>query len=285
MRRRFLPFFLIFLAIAAFVGANSHVRAFCTEVTYPFQRILNWAGDHISSRFAAAWRGFCDGATRDTTAVEIDRLRVMLQATESIIHENDALRKALDWKTQQPATVIAAPVWSHGGGLGVWPKLKLAAGSLRGIQPGDTVLVPEGLVGRIDENVTLHTSEVVLLSDPACRVAAEVPGGAKGIIQGTQGIDFAKEENEPLLYLTHPLSMRFIARNVSLQPGQVIFTEGSGGLFPRGLKIGTVIERREDAANLLSEVLVEPAVEPTTLTTVFVLTRPQVKEEQSDNAR
>ena len=149
----------------------------------------------------------------------------------------------------------------------------LSAGSLQGIQTGDIVLVPEGLIGRISENVTLHTSEVILLSDPACRVAAEVPGGAKGVIQGMQGVDFGESSEEPLLYTTHPLSMRFIARNANLTPGQSVYTEGSGGLFLRGLKIGTITERRENPAELLSEVLVEPAVNPTTLKTVFVLTR------------
>ncbi|MBO7181741.1 MAG: rod shape-determining protein MreC [Kiritimatiellae bacterium] len=273
MRRRFLPYLIIACAIFAFIWANSTIRAFCTEITFPFRRVLVWAESHISMRLSAAWRGFCDGPTRETHLVEIDRLRIMLQTSDAIAQENVALREALQWQQSQPLQVVAAPIWSYGGGLGVWPRLQLSAGSLQGVQTGDIVLVPEGLVGRISENVTLHTSEVILLSDPACRVAAEVPGGAKGVIQGMQGVDFGESAEEPLLYTTHPLSMRFIARNANLTPGQSVYTEGSGGLFLRGLKIGTITERRENPAELLSEVLVEPAVNPTTLKTVFVLTR------------
>jgi rod shape-determining protein MreC len=285
MRRRFFPYFLIAIAIIAFIGANSHVRALCAEVSYPFQRIMEWASSHVSARFTAAWRGLCDGPMRESATIEIERLRVMLQASEEIVRENNHLREVLGWRDRQPNTVVAAPVWSHGGGLGVWPKLEIGAGSLKGIAPGDTVLVPEGLVGRIGEKVTLHKSEVILLSDPACRVAADVPGGAKGIVQGAQGVDYGTNKDEPLLYSVAPLSMRFIARNVVLKPGQTLFTEGSGGLFPRGLKIGTVIERRENPADLLSEVLVEPAVDPTTLKTVFVLTRAKHQEERPNYER
>jgi rod shape-determining protein MreC len=275
MRRRFLPYLIILIAAIVFIGGHARVRAFCTEATYPLQRVFNGVGAQISSRLSAAWRGFCDGPSRDTSAIEVDRLRVMLATFEDTIRENTHLRDLLEWRAPQPPNVVAAPIWSHGGGLGVWPKLRLAAGSLKGIQAGDTVIVPEGLVGRIADSVTPHTSEVILLSDPACRVAAEVIGGAKGVVQGDLGEDFGAREDEPLLYTTKPLRMRYIARNIVLQPGQVIYTEGSGGLFPRGLKVGTVSERREDPASLLSEVLIEPAVHPTSLRTVFVLTHPQ----------
>jgi rod shape-determining protein MreC len=279
MRRRFLPYLLILAAVIIFIGGHARIRAICTETTYPFQRVLKGVGGQFSSRLSAAWRGLCDGPSRDTSAIEIDRLRVMLATFDDTIRENAHLRELLEWRTPQPPNVVAAPVWSHGGGLGVWPRLQLAAGSLKGIQVGDTVLVPEGLVGRIADSVTLHTSEVILLSDPACRVAAEVVGGVKGVVQGDLGDDFGTREDEPLLYTTRPLRMNYIARNVMLQPGQVLYTEGSGGLFPRGLKIGTISERREPPASLLSDVLVEPAVHPTSLRTVFVLTRPPMDKE------
>lgn len=279
MRYRLLSTFLILSAIVAFIFGNASVRAFCTEACYPFQRISHWAQSHISSRFIAAWRGLCDGPTHDNFKVEIDRLQVLLQANETIAQENEQLRRALRWQKSQPFTVVAAPVWSHGGGLGVWPRLQLAIGSLNGIKEGDVVIVPEGLVGRIADSVTPHTSEVILLSDPACRVAVEVPGGVKGIVQGAQGIDFGTRADEPLLYTVAPLALRFISRNAPLTAGQPLFTEGSGGLFVRGIKVGTVLERHDQASNLLSDVLVEPAVNPTLLKTVFVLTDLNPKKE------
>lgn len=271
MRRRLISSLIILSIILAFLFGNAMIRRCCTELTYPFQRILTWSNTQIGARLSAAWRGLCDGPMRDNSAIEIERLRVMLQTSEAIAQENAALRQTLSWQTRIPFQVIAARVTSHGGGLGVWPKLQLAVGKLHGIAAGDVVVVPDGLVGRIADTVTAHTSEVILLSDPACRVAVEVPGGTKGIVQGAQGIDYAKRADEPLLYAINPLAMRFVARNALLAPGQELYTEGSGGLFPRGIKVGTVLERHVSTTELLSEVLVEPAIDPRVLETVYVL--------------
>lgn len=270
--RRFLPLFLIIVGSILFILANSTVRGFCSELTYPFRRVSGWMWSQVSDRMEAAWRGFCDGTMRFETEVELERLRVLLSETESLATENAALRQALAWKSRQPFKTVAAPVWSYGGGLGVWPRLTLGVGSNAGISAGDAVVVPEGLVGRVAEGVTPHTCEVILLSDTGCRVAAEIPGLTKGIIQGCGGDDFGNFEDEDLLYQGHPLKMRFVGRDVELMEGREIVTEGSGGIFPRGIVIGHVLGRQLDASGLLTEVLVAPTVDSTLLDTVFVLT-------------
>jgi rod shape-determining protein MreC len=154
-------------------------------------------------------------------------------------------------------------------------------GSNHGVAAGDIVVVPDGLVGRIADSVTPHTSEVILLSDPACRVAVEVPGGVKGILQGAGGEDYGARADEPLLYSIEPLLLRFVSRNANVVPGSTLFTEGSGGLFLRGIKVGTIIEREVVPDDCLAKILVEPAVDPTLLRIVFILTNAKASEEQS----
>jgi rod shape-determining protein MreC len=281
MRNRPLWYILLFCAIVTFIWANATIRAVCSEAVYPFQRISTWANSHIATRFAAAWRGLCDGPSRDNATIEIERLQIMLQERDALVQENQLLREALNWRSRQRFNVIAAPVWSHGGGLGVWPRLQLAMGSNQGVAAGDIVVVPDGLVGRIADSVTPHTSEVILLSDPACRVAVEVPGGVKGILQGAGGEDYGARADEPLLYSIEPLLLRFVSRNANVVPGSTLFTEGSGGLFLRGIKVGTIIEREVVPDDCLAKILVEPAVDPTLLRIVFILTNDKASEEQS----
>lgn len=271
--RRFLPLLLILAASLLFILANQTVRGICSEVTYPFRRISGWIWSQVSDRVEASWRGFCDGYTVQAGEAEMERLRVMLNEMEALANENADLRRALEWKQRQPFRTLAVPVWSHGGGLGVWPRLTLGAGASQGIAAGDAVVVPEGLVGRVADGVTDHTCEVILLSDTVCRVAAEIPGVAKGIVQGSTGEDYGTLPEEDLLYRSHPLKMRFIGRDTDLTEGQEVVTEGSGGIFPRGLVIGYVTGRQPDASGLLAEVFVEPAADAALLDTVFVLTR------------
>lgn len=269
--RRFVFLLALAAAVLAFLWGNTAVRAFCAEATYPFRRAAGWVGGQLSDRFGAAWRGFCDGPSRALAEDEVERLRVMLREASRTAQENAELREALGWAKAQPRRVVAAPVWSHGGGLGVWPRLTLGVGSARGVAAGDTVVAPEGLVGRVAEGVSPHLCEVILISDPASRVAVEIPGVAKGILFGGQGCDFGEAPGEGLLYSGAPLVLRYLRHGETLKPRQTVLTEGSGGLFPRGLTVGTVVAMRE-GDGLLAEAVVEPAADPALLRTVFVLT-------------
>ncbi len=272
--RRALRWLIPLLAALLFLWWNGAARRFCAEAVYPFQRTAGWAGGQLAQRLAAAWRGLCDGPARLDAAEEVERLRVMLAESDRLAAENATLRKALGWAREQPMRLVAAPILSHGGGLGVWPRLTLGVGAAQGVAPGDVVVAPEGLVGRVAPDVSAHTCQVILLSDPSNRVAAEIPGVATGIVEGDAGEDFGEDEGESLLYAPKPLVMRFVDKDAEVRPlRQRVVSEGSGGLYPPGLAIGTVVARRRDDSGLLAEVLVEPAADPTLLRVVFVRTR------------
>ncbi len=270
--RRNLSILFVLVALAVFVVCNTTVRGICAEASYPFRRVAGWISAQLSDRFDAAWRGFCDGASVAQTADELERLRVMLNEASRTAQENAELRAALGWKDQRPERVVAAPVWSHGGGLGVWPRLTLGVGSQQGVAAGDAVVAPEGLIGRVAEGVSPHLCEVVLISDPACRVAAEIPGVTKGILFGEAGEDFGEHPEESLLYTAQPLTFRFLRKAEGVTQRQQVLTEGSGGIFPRGVPIGHVLQVKQAEGSLISEALIEPAADPALLRTVFVLT-------------
>ncbi len=261
------------LAAGLFLWWNGAARELCAEAVWPFRRASGWAAGQVSSRLGAAWRGLCDGPARDAAAEEIERLRVMLAEGERLARENAALRGALGWEAAQPARHVAAPVLDHGGGLGVWPRLTLGVGRAQGVEPGAAVVAPEGLVGRVAPGVTAHTCQVILLSDPANRVAAAVPGVARGILQGDGGEDLGDGPGETLLYAPRPLLLRYVEKEAFLPTGQQVVSVGAGGVYPAGLPIGTVIGLRPDATGLAVEALVEPAVDPTLLDVVFVRVR------------
>ena len=192
--------------------------------------------------------------------------------------ENAALRAALGWAQEHPGH-IAAPVLDHGGGLGVWPRLTIGVGSAQGVEPGATVVVPEGLVGRVAaDNLTPHTCQVILLSDPTNRVAAEVPGLTRGILQGDTGDDFGTRPGESLLYAPRPLLLRYIEKNTFLPTKQAVVSSGDGGLYPGGIPIGTVQHVRLDDSGLAQVAEVTPAVDPSELDLVFVRVREHADE-------
>jgi rod shape-determining protein MreC len=73
---------------------------------------------------------------------------------------------------------------------------------------------------------------VVLLGDPNCRVSALVEDPAQdiGILNASGPLDSS------LLDLT------YLTGEANLKPGQNVITSGLGGVFPKGIPIGKIVD-------------------------------------------
>ena len=133
-----------------------------------------------------------------------------------------------------------------------------AVSALEAAFPRAVVSVPEGLVGRV-VSVTPHTCEILLVTDPSLKVACEValPGG--DFLRGT----LAGGSDERL-------ALRHILSKAEVPPRSPVFTSGLGGVFPKGIAVGTLLEVRQDRDSPRREGEVLPAVDFSTLKDVFI---------------
>jgi rod shape-determining protein MreC len=60
--------------------------------------------------------------------------------------------------------------------------------------------------------------------------------------------------------------------NTVVTSGGIVCTSGIGGIYPRGLIIGTVTNVEADEANVSSNAIVKPDIDITTLQDVFIIT-------------
>ena len=122
------------------------------------------------------------------------------------------------------------------------------------------VTAPEGLVGIVIDT-TGYTSVVRTVLDPQSRVGVTVRGkGGQGVVVGDVG---------GLLRVD-----RFIV-DKPVTIGDVIESNAVGGLFPRGLPVGVVVEvLPPDPNELRRSFLVAPTVEIATLLEVVVIGPP-----------
>ena len=247
------------------------------EVTYPFENALVWAQHHVATPFAGIFNR-ADLAARNRELIDtVDRLRLEVARLESVAAENRQLRAALNFPPPTNKLIVACPVLSQGGSTGWQRQIRLGKGRLAGLQSGDPVLVADGLIGRI-ESITPHTADVLLLADANSRVACELdppPSGftaVRGVLCGSGGRSAGENELQ-LLYVIDPLRLRFLKRDVDVAPQTRVITSGMGGIFPRGLKVGYVLETTVDPAGLYREATVMPAADLGNLQTVFVLTQ------------
>ena len=190
---------------------------------------------------------------------ENQQLRLEASQTQEMRRENDRLRKLLGWQQQKPWKLKLASVilrepsnW--------WRTVQIDLGERDQIKVNMPVLTVEGLVGRVS-SVSLTHSTVLLLGDPNCRVAARVENENRdsGVI-GSSG---------PLE--TDFVEMAFLSRNANLKPGQSVRTSGEGGVFPKDILIGKVVDTRPVEYGLSSAARVRLAANLNALEEVWVL--------------
>jgi rod shape-determining protein MreC len=180
----------------------------------------------------------------ESLSAENKQLRLQASRLEELNRENDRLRQHFGWQQLHPRkykltrVVLQDPAnW--------WRSVEIDAGSRDGIRtnlpvltinvsgeasPFDVRTNPVCLVGRVF-SVSLTRSQVVLVGDPNCKVAAQVDRSqARGII-GPAG---------PLEQELVELS--YLSGGTSPKPGDSVKTAGSGGLFPKDIPIGTVVD-------------------------------------------
>jgi rod shape-determining protein MreC len=209
----------------------------------------------------------------ETLRRENGELKVRVAEKEAIERENARLRDQLAWATQsgwklRPARVIARDPANW------WRTVFIDAGSHHGVAPDMPVLTSDGLVGRV-ASVGLLRSQVVLLGDPACRVAAMVKESGENGFVSPMPAHLADNRFVVLNYLTRAAAPKagqaVVSSGVELKPGQTVLSSGQGGVFPNGLLIGQVVDTRTVGHGLYTEARVQLAVNLNAIEEVWVL--------------
>jgi rod shape-determining protein MreC len=188
---------------------------------------------------------------------ENDQLKVMALQTGATARENDQLREALNWQQQVPwklaNVVLRDPAnW--------WRSIEIDLGTRDGVFENLPVLTADGLVGRVS-SAGLTRSQVVLLGDPNCKASAlvENPAHDTGVINASGPLD------NSLVELT------YLSGGANLKPGQGVITSGLGGIFPKGIPIGQIVDSRSVEYGLYTEARVKLSANLGALEQVWVL--------------
>jgi rod shape-determining protein MreC len=200
----------------------------------------------------------------DRLSRENQQYQVQALQTAALARENDQLHSLLGWQQQAPWKLKLANVVTRDP-ANWWQTVQINLGSRDGIQTNLPVLTAEGLVGRVAA-VGYTRSQVVLIGDPNCRVSAIVdnPAHDMGIISA----------NGPLG--ASLLDLTYLSGSANLKPGQNVFTSGLGGVFPRGIPIGQVVDTRPVEFGLYTEARVKLFVNLGALDQVWVILNPQL---------
>jgi len=198
----------------------------------------------------------------DAKQARIDSLSLTSMKAGSLESENDRLRKIIGIGSRLRWGFIPTEAL-HGRGVRDETTVILSAGSRAGVSRLSPVIAPEGLVGVVDQ-VDPTMSHAMLWTHPDFRVSAMSPDGtAFGIAQ-------AHLTGATVGYL---IELRGVPFRATLKPGALIVSSGWGGVWPRGIPIGTVLEEMKTSESWARTYLLRPAVNPADVYSVMILRR------------
>ncbi len=252
-RRRTFAFFICLLLFALGLMTAKFRRvpqvdwfeARAASVIMPLQALLAQGTRYVRDM----WYGYID-----LTQVRRENIQLRQQtaALQDELHryreaylEQQRLRAMLGFRS------LAFPRATPAEVLGVDPSLWAEAvtinkGAEHKLTKDSAIVTHQGLVGHVIELAPRYAT-VLLLTDRRSAVDA--------LVQRTRarGIVFGKSQDQ--------LAFRYVSVRETVEVGDVIISSGLGDIYPKGLRIGTVISVRPQRYGLFYEISVRPAVE------------------------
>lgn len=214
-----------------------------------------------SERWRNAW------LQREAIALGRDSMALRAMNAQALVAENDQLRKlmGLGKRLQWGFIPAEALQTSVEQGFDYVQTITLTAGSNAGVKKGSAVVAPEGLVGQV---ITAEPtmSIAILYTSPDFRASA------MSADRTAYGIVYPHSRGNSLRDRQYFLELRNVPFRSVLKPGVAVFTAGLGGVYPAGIAIGTVVSELEVNPGMSRTYLLAPAVSPSNLTSVLVLT-------------
>lgn len=202
------------------------------------------------------------GASKvDVTALraERDSLAAVVAAQASLAEENRRLRQLMGLRNRAPRSFAPAELVRIGTAGGESTFL-LNVGREDSVRVGSPVIASGGLLGVVWE-VGRSTSHAIDWTHPDFRASAmTADGSAYGIVESRRGV---YREEDQLVLVGAPF-------HIDVAPGTRVVTSGRGGVYPRGILLGTVVGIEEADTGWRKSYLVRPAVRPEAVTHVLV---------------
>lgn len=249
---------IIIVIISNNDGENSFLENFGSKIIMPIQNGFTFLANKIGGNEAY----FADidklKEENEKLANRNKELEKTLKEIESIKTENETLKEYLgltekykNYKTI-PGDVINKDISNYSR------TITINIGAKDGVKKDMTVIAEEGLVGHVI-SVTDNTAKVQTIIDPASSVSTMLSTTKEAIVsKGTL-------ENKQTLKAV------YIPTEASVIQGDGIQTSGLGGVYPKGIHVGT-IRKVIDTENLTDRyALVDVAVDFNKLNSVLVI--------------
>lgn len=232
----------------------------------PIQSFVKWPYNKIKGTigFFIEMKGYANENKR--LLEENIELKEKVRKLEIDGIENKQLRDMLNLtKKYENSNAIIAEVISVDS---TWFEvITVNKGKNDGIKENMTVLTPSGLVGKVTK-VFDFSSQVTTILDVSNAVSASV----------TKTGDLVTSIGDMGLVKKRLLKLKYVPSDILLSEGDVIETSGMGGIYPRGIYIGSIKKVEEDTNLMKKYALIEPGVDFSKVREVLIIDNMEVRE-------
>lgn len=265
-------FAMFCLMLATSNSTDSLTAKVFGAVTTPMQRISTV----VTNNAAVAVRTAGDStliAENEKLKEENEALKKKLVNYYSYQQENAQLRKFLELKNEnQDFKPVAAAVVGRDP-ASLFGQFTIDQGTRSGVALNDPVVTEAGLVGWVSA-VSSSYSRVTTILSPDTKVSAMDKVTRE---TGVVGCDIRSAD-------ANLLKLQYLSSGTKVAAGDLIVTNGIGGVYPRNLIVGTVksVKRSETDVSLYAEVT--PAVNVKEVRDVMVITSFSGQGEEMESA-
>lgn len=236
---------LFTLSVRGF-GPLEAARSAVSSVTGPVRAVGSFVAAPVAGVGDVMHNLTADGATLTELEEENEQLRARVAELEEYQLTAERLQDLLDLKSTYKLQSTAAHVIS--GSSDSWSStVTIDKGSGAGLAVGMPVTDSSGVIGQISE-CGPGSSVVRLISDEGSSVSAMVQSSrAQGMLRGSAD---------------GTLRLTLVRTDQEVNVGDLVITSGLGGVFPKGLLLGTVESVERSSGSLYYEIVVHAPSSP-----------------------
>lgn len=249
---------LVFLYTIGLLGPLENI---ISRVLNPVFFRVQSASSFLNQKYQEQTSKIDFAQTIDDQQAEINRLLSQNADLKIAKEENAIMRQYLDFFSKHAYKRVLAGVIARGNISDSADHIEVISidkGANDGLYPGLVVINEEGIViGKISK-VKEAISEIQLVLNDDCRIAATILGDNKtsGIVEGRLGLT---------------MQMGFIPQTKDIKKGDIVVSSGLEELIPRGLVIGQVSSLIKENNELWQEAVLDSSVDLDELLIVSVL--------------
>lgn len=264
--------FKIFAVVAAALLAGSVFAVLSRSGSSPLTSVTSFVfgpvsrlSSYVASEFSKIPVSFKSSSTLtkevDALKKQVDTLTEQLVELEQLRNKNALYQEFLGIKEEHTDYVFAEAAIIGRDAADNLGTFTLNKGSLSDISVNDPVIYGKYIVGVV-ASVTPTQCTVNTILNPKVNVSAyEVRTRDLGFVTST--VALAKEGH---------CHMPGLSSSTAVTAGGIVCTSGVGGIFPRDLIIGNIVDVVDGSVDISASAIIEPGIDFGEITDVFIIT-------------